>query len=404
MSIIGVRVASRPATLVVWAFVAGLWGVPTLARAQEGQFPDKIREALEANVKSLSPLTLTWERTRASDLPVARLLPTLKRQPTELDFMTPVKTRFRWQGGQFLLLYTTSRPQVKEVGGNWVLDPDRPLAEMKQEISFDGEAIYNGNPNPDQPVITIDKIERTASIMANVAMTRQDYLREAGYILPDFPPELRDKQPPRSALLGLIGGGAKVIRVGQEPIDGAPMATVELQSGDQQIRFYLDPAMNYAIRRREARLKSGELAQLSNCTEFTRLARSGLWLPKRIEVTWNWRPEAPTLVKPRLLTETYKVSELSDDPIPESEFVLKYEKPGSLIADSRLGGAEKAPGGRISYQQPAEPSDLEDVIASASGKYTPRSRWSSLRLVLLANGALLVVVALVVLRKRRRGA
>jgi hypothetical protein len=373
MSTTGTRRVSERLTVLVCAFVAGLLSIPLSAGAQDGQLPAKIGEALEANVRSLSPITVAWRRTRASDLPAERLLPMLKRQATELDFMAPIVSRFQWQGGKFRLLDTSHLPQLKKVGKKWEVDPSRPLAEMKQEISFDGQAAYNGQRASQPPMVRIDPIERFATDMGDVDLTRQHYLHEAGYVLPSKASEVRDKRPPRSTLLDLIAGGAKVVRVGQEAIDGATSSTVEVQRGDQRVRFYLDPAMNYAVRRREERSKSGELTVVAHGSEFTKLPRSGLWLPRRIEVTWNRRPEAPTLVRPRLLIETYTVSELSDDPIPDSQFVLNYDEAGSFISDSRISGADKEEGGRITYQQPANPADLEEVIAAAKGDYRPSS-------------------------------
>jgi hypothetical protein len=404
MSTTGTRRVSEQGAVWVCAFAAGLLSIPLPAEAQDGQLPAKIGEALEANVKSLSPFTVAWKRTRASDLPAERLLPTLKREVTELDFMAPAVSRFQWQGGKFRLLDTSHLPQVKRAGKKWVVDTSRPLGELRQEISFDGQAAYNGNLACQPPMVRIDSIERMVTDAGNVDLTRQHYLREAGYVLPSRPSEVRDKQPARSILLSLLAEGAKVVRVGQEAIDGATNATVEVQRGDQQVRFYLDPARNYAVRRREERLKSGELAVVTDCTEFTKLPRSGLWLPKRIEVTWNWRPEAPTLVKPRLLIETYTVSELSDEPIPDSQFVLKYEEPGSFISDSRISGAEKVEGGRITYQQPANPADLEEVIAAAKGDYRPSSRAKVLWRVLGANAALLAAAVGFIVWRHRRGA
>jgi hypothetical protein len=375
------------------------------SRAEGAGLPDGIARELGKNADSLGPLTLEWERAKTSDFPVPDVLAKLHYPKTALDVMGASRSRFMWDGGKFYGSFWTHGHVALIPDGKGGFEPDlkRPPEVYHQELSFDGEVLYNGSPAGDQPMITIDPLDKVPDYLATVRMTRQDYLYEAGYILPDYPKDLREKVPASSLILSLISQGAEVARCEEELAGGPRMLFVELQKAGRTYRFRLDPSMGYAVRRREERLESGRLAVAVDCDDFAKLPRSGLWLPRRVEATWHCRPEEPRLVTDkRLVVDSYKVTELRDDPIPESQFALRYEKPGTFVADSRPSGSEKQPGGRVSYRQPADPGDLDEVIQTAlGGGASPRSRWSSLRVAVVVHVAILAALAAFLLWRRR---
>ena len=110
------------------------------------------------------------------------------------------------------------------------------------------------------------------------------------------------------------------------------------------------------------------------------------------------------LTAQKFLVESYKVTELNDDPVPPERFALRYDEPGTFIADGTLPGAENQPNGRVSYRQPAAAEDLDEVIRAATESgYRPRSRaaWVS---TLLGLNVAAVAAGVVYWVWRRRSA
>jgi hypothetical protein len=385
-----------------------LWGVVGLrpSRAADSKLPEGVKRSLGNSASSLGPLTLEWERTRRSDYSDAEL-PHIMGSPTlsPAEYLAKKRVQLEYQDGKFHATFTQYGVMSlsPDLNNQRVPPNKRRPGESVQEFSFDGETFYNGAPRHRDPMISMDKISLIAERMPNLSLTQQDYLLNAGFKLPEYAAEFRDHQQPRSLQLDLIEQGATVERVGEESVDNAVVLAIELKTGEKRYRFDLDPAMNYATRRLQEWGKSGDLLRASRCSEFAKLSRSGLWLPKRVEIEWHSRPLLPKVVtKKTLVAETYVVTELSDKPIPDERFALKYEKPGTYISDGRLPGVEKLPDARVRYRQPANPDELDATISVAMAEGGgPRSRapfwWS-----LLAVNTVLIVGAFGFFLWRRR--
>jgi hypothetical protein len=359
------------------------------ARGEPAGLPEETRRALEENARNLGPLTTSWERTRRSDFPQSEFLAKAHYAPVDLGVLAPLKSRYIRQEKMFYdytqwMVVTT---ETKD-GVHFVPSPTKPLQTSQHEVSFDGKALHSGNPLKQQDaLIIIEPIERMVGQAPKTHVTQQPYLKEAGFLVAETPVELRDGVPARSLVLAMIADGARVEGVGHETVDGVGMQAVDLATADRRVRFTLDPQKNFAVRRRVERTKSGELAVAVDGSGFEKLPKSSLWLPRRIQVESHALPEAPGLLTPqRLLVESYTVTELNDDPVPPERFALRYDKPGTYIADATLPGAEKQPNGRVSYRQPAAPEDLDEVIRAATESgYKPKSRVLWMTIVLGLN-------------------
>ncbi len=187
--------------------------------------------------------------------------------------------------------------------------------------------------------------------------------------------------------------------------------------------YFLDPALNYAVRRREDWYDPHTLLVRCDCSEFEKLPDRPVWLPRRCEseihelqtrLYYQW-PDASLLV-PQLtfplddsfLTEIVEVTELTTSPFPAEQFVLSYTEPGTYIEDHTLPEAEKSQFGGIGYrlgQRPEETAQnlVRAIKQQANGKQrrqaeaVHRTPWNWF--VLANSCALLLVVAIVVARR-----
>jgi hypothetical protein len=392
------------------SLIAALWMASAGAvaiRAEPAGLPDETRRALEENARKLGPLTVAWERTRRSDFSEAEFLAKAHYSPSDWGVLAPYKSRYIRQETTFYDYSQWMVPATETKDGiHFAPTRAKPLLASQHEVSFDGKAIYFANPLPQMdPVISIDPIERLAAKEPKAHLIRQYYLKEAGFLVPETPVECRDGAPARSLILALIADGAQVEGVGPDQVDGVQMQAVDLATADRRLRFTLDPRKSFAIRRRVERTKSGALAVAVDGSDFEKLPKSSLWLPRRIQVESHALREAPGLLTAqKLLVESYRVTELNDDPVPPERFALKYDKPGTLIADGTLPGAEKQPDGRVSYRQPASPEDLEGVILAATESgYKPKSQAMLTVIFWTSNGVAFVALlsyAIYVRRKR----
>jgi hypothetical protein len=389
--------------------LAAVWMASACAAAVGAQptgLPEETQRALEENARKLAPITVEWERTRSSDFPESQFLAKAHYPPEARDVLAPIKIRYTLQDGMFYLFCRRMMPPVDiKDNGEFVVNRTKPLEPSEQEMSFDGKALYNGNPlKTSDQIIIIDKIERFAARSPQARLAEQYYLKEAGFLVPDSPAELRDGVPVRSWVLSMIADGARVESVGPDQVDGVEMQTVNLATADHRVRFTLDPRKGFAVRRRVEWTKSGQVAVSVDGSDFEKPPKSPVWLPRRIHVEWHTLPESPGLLTPeKVLVESYKLTELSNDPVPAERFTLRYDKPGTHISDGRLPGAEKQFNERVSYRQPAVPEDLNEVIKAATeAGYKPKSLAMWMMIVLGLNALAALVAALVYLVRQKR--
>jgi hypothetical protein len=200
-------------------------------------------------------------------------------------------------------------------------------------------------------------------------------------------------------LPGLLGRGEFKLQPGKETIDGQPCVVLVSAQND---RVWLDPSLGYAIRKRERfHPETGALKERWHNTEF-REVLPGLWLP------WSWHVDrcpshlAPADVRGKpLLRYGSQVKTLELNNVPDSLFELKFD-PGTSVMDTTLKPATKEGPEPVGYVQPADPSQLDEVIHKALGKTPPSSALSWWSLALMGAVSLLAVTALLLWMWRRR--
>jgi hypothetical protein len=385
---------------------AAFWLIAgVLPRSAAAEIPGPVRQALESNARSLSPITVAWELTRTSDLPRSNALSLLAGETSAL--FLPQQSRIMWDNGRF---YTRTVSQAVRLE----VKPDGRMAELtgappfetEVEATFDGQKRYcrirtdlAGSP----PSLIIDLPANIMAHKRNVRFLNADFFYQTGFHIPERAGEYEAKQPAKSLPLYLVEQGASVIEVGREEVDGVSGTALVLRSGTAEYRFVLDPAKGYAVRRRIEKTPSGELAVRADCSDFTQLPGSGLWMPRKVEVEWHtWLQVLVKPVKEVVVRETYRVSELKSEPIPPAQFVLKPDQPGTDVADSTIEGKTDSQG-RVNYVVPADPSRLDEVIrAAASGNAPDRTIWWIRRNFILANVLLILILSGAVWWRARR--
>jgi hypothetical protein len=386
-------------------FAASLWlTAGVLPRSAAAEIPGPVRQALESNARSLSPITVAWELTRTSDLPRPRVL-SLTRSRSSL--FLPQQSRIMWDNERFAT-HTVTRSYGLDTQPNGPSTEltDGPLSTAEVDVTFDGEKRYSRTKTDSagtSGILIIDRPTHHITNKRNVRYLNADFLKHAGFHIPERAEDYEAKQPAKSLPLYLVEQGASVIEVGREEVDGVSGTVLVLRSATAEYRFVLDPAKGYAVRRRVEKTLSGEVAVRADCSDFTQLPGSGLWMPRKVEVEWHtWLQVLVKPVKEAVVRETYRVSELKSEPIPLAQFVLKPDQPGTDVADSTIEGRTDSQG-RVNYVVPADPSRLDEVIrAAASGNAPERTIWWIRRNFILANVLLILVLSGAVWWRARR--
>jgi hypothetical protein len=384
--------------VAMWA-----WGRPVVALAQ-AEIPPEVRQALESNTRAFAPIALTLEKQR-----------TAPEQPTELTkwllgvfpgFLKPLTYEYLSQDGRCYARYNHWIGHTSMVPG-----PNRGKTEMApewQELAWDGKSIYRGGESLEPKILSIvpiEKVDTDPEIRISTWYDVDDYFRMTGILPPRAMKEL--PQGPQSEILRLLERDGRVTGTRTEPLAGgtAQHFVLELQSGDQKHRFWLDPALGYAVRRHEAWAASGALAFIIDNSDFVKLTGPELWLPRHCHADWHTWPELSNdHTRDTTMVVDIQATRLERAHVPPEKFAIKYDKPGSLVSDARLAGAEKGRDGRIDYLVPADPRNLEQAIRAAQEKsgYVPPRRplfvW-----IIGGSIALGVIAGAIVLVRWRRG-
>lgn len=385
-------------------FAAALWLIAgVLPRCAAAEIPEPVRQALESNARSLSPITIAWERTRTSDLPRPRALSLMHSS----SLFLPHQSRFLWDNGRYFIriVNRSYRLDIQPDGRTTELT-DGPVSTAEVDQTFDGEKRYSLTKIDSAGVAGILIIDRPAHHITNkqnITYLSPDFFNHVGFHFPERAEDYEAKRPAKSLPLYLVEQGASVIEVGREEVDGVSCTALVLRSGTAEYRFVLDPAKGYAVRRRIDKTPSGELAVRADCSDFAQLSGSRLWMPRKVEVEWHsWPGVLAKPVKEVVVRETFRVSELKSEPIPPEQFVLKPDQPGTDVADSTVEGRKDSQG-RVNYVVPADPSRLDEVIRdAASGNAPERTIWRFRRPFILANFLLILILMGAVWWRARR--
>jgi hypothetical protein len=411
--------------------------------AQDAGLPESVRAAL-ARYAELDPLAVTWSES-------------VEPTPTGREKIPAQALTNLVAYGSKVLQYAFRDGRVyqrREMKGGM---------QRTNEYSFDGNVLYLGNPREKKPKDTKPGAVLIKWLPAkddpDGSYFSDDYFRAAGVRVPTRVRHLAGPWRPQSELLALLAEGGRVEATGPADLDGRPLLRVQVTAKDWRLQgrkvdmegyerlvrmagnvpeeevqrklraarkfqerpapqrrydFYLDPERAYAVRRLETRDEAGRLLTRSDCTEHERLAGRALWAPRLCRVeAYTGRPPGPPdeetsesqLFGSPLYVTQYRVTEFDVKPWPEERFELKYTAPGTSVNDATFPEAEGKAG--VTYEVPANPGQLGEVIDQARAQYQARAtaakRSGTLKvLFLVANGVLVAGLAAYFIVRRRK--
>lgn len=376
-----------------------------VAQAAFGQVPatslaPEVRTALQEHSRLLTPLTIEWEMRRDSRHALDHLLKMIGFPDQDRNFLEPVRELARYQEGKVLLRTRYSAAQVSASPRK--NKSQRPsfvrLVPATQEFAYDGSKCYHGSPDLGK-VLGIRYLQQAVKEYGGAQLLRSVFFSNAGLAAPNKVADIaQGLTSPRSRVIQLLEGGGTLDASEMVDLDGIQCLRVTIRSVDHLHSFFLDPSLRYATRRYELARSEGadrRVIQIATADQFTELDEaSGFSLPTKCRVDYFQfaRSDFVWGTKP-LFTERYTVTRLEREPIDEREFVLVYATPGTYIGDGTLPGAESAPEGRIEYEVPVDPRDLDRVIELAIKKYVPQeSLWLRFSVWTFTAGVVVFVI------------
>lgn len=292
--------------------------------------------------------------------------------------------------------------------------PKAPRENSELVRIFDGEVIREKLPQRSGPSAIQYTVK--AAETANFRWIGVFYLDDVflGVDDPGMPPA------------GIVGSRFKIpemfsaatftVAQDEEVIDGHRCVRVE-SMGYQ--RLYLDPALGFAVRRCDAWFE-GELTYTAEYSDFIELL-SELWLPRRITRYRLGTGKTPAHRKgARLVKREYTIKELEVNKSRHADYFILTPPAGAVVVDKRVRPLKEAPNVKpaangakrvIAYVQPADAKDVERAIEEArvadsmglqmsQMKQATSGRW---KLVIAAVNIVLLLVAVHVIRRRRKG-
>lgn len=353
------------------------------------QLPKGVREALERNAKSLSPISVTWTEQLASDYSLQEWCEKINVEPIYVDFFIPVKKTYAWQDG---MSYSHDRDNKADITLLVKIDEDgqlhaRPGADFENikrmlcdreaacnlEKVFLGEGRDTSTKNKVGPTILIDRLGELRIFRPETKLFGPTYLQEVGFRLPNRVSE--QGVAAQSLLLALIEDGARVARSYDSTLDSRPCVVVELEEETATTRFFLSPSRGHAVVRREYLAPSGQTFSVAEMSDIVQLHDSDLWLPRRCEIAYyGWETIPGVLAEEPIAKKTFVVSEIDKRRMPLDRFILDYRIPFTSVADSTLPQANQTPKGIVRYEVPLNYVDLDSAIQKSIDK---RRKWGS---------------------------
>lgn len=392
----------------------------------EVAIPGEIEAALRGAAGSLEPITLTWSRMRQTSRPIEEVCSIVHISPAfaeQSGFFSSERVKYLWKEGKaYCFVNNSGRNRRDGNGERW-----DPMMEWEQEISFDGTKYYNGDgtegavarhESPNLRIWTMGKFAVRKDAQKTLMFPR--YFHEAGFKLPQSIAEFSVSGGPRakSSLLWLVECGARISSVAETTLDGRKVGRIELDGSTRlaaalnykddvmnreqcKYVFYLDPSLNFAVRRREELSKSGKSGVICECRDFVRLAEGSTWIPQACRVDYYTHAvlkDADRFFDTPLYTDVFTVLEVSKAAIPDERFVLNYDHvPGSLVMDDSLPGAGHLDRG-VLYRVPASPDQLEPAITTAIDNQSVRGQIAAAadsgRWLIVASGITVVLLGL----------
>jgi hypothetical protein len=326
--------------------------------------PEEIRNALARNAAQLMPITVDWSSHVICVLTVEEVAKELKRDTHFADYVINTRRRYRlsWQDGKYFSCYEEEPCESK-------YQSDVAMSSV-HESSFDGERFFGssvyGSEKPRR--VIRDTLAVRAARNAEARYGNGHYFEEVGFIMPSRVIDLQQHAPVRSKVLQALEEGGELIHVDEVEFQGRKLVrlriisdnpvrrraekvdlekarielnhTVESEESKDGIiegikfqrqlpekcvdEFYLDPQLNYAMRRSEWKYEQIEGARIVDCEDFQSVVGRPFHLPtKCIESGGSW-------------TTVHEVTQICVDPLPEERLSLKdiCSTPGTVIHEN----------------------------------------------------------------------
>jgi hypothetical protein len=364
--------------------------------------PEPVRRALQENAAQVgSNITVAWKSQSHSPTPVPELAKLMKIDEEWAERLANDRAMVRptWQDGKYL--NSSRRLSSADAGAQRF---------HRHDSGCDGEDLFSwstrvdgeGVPIPLEPGImsagcVIESLTNKTSQLES-DFTHSWYFQRAGIRLPTRIRDLQQKRPVRSEILTMLEEGARLTSVDEVEIDDRKLTrlrivvdnpdrkhaekadpdkhaamlegTAETEEGKQDLIaallkrrelpehlihvFWLDPQLNYAVRRHEQQYRDEILLTRVECTDYRKFAERKVYLPHKI-TTQNYTAERNPGVffKQPLLFSVIEVTELKVDPLPDEQFVLSFKLPGHMVSDQR------------------DPNDVVNYLVDEDGEWPP---------------------------------
>ncbi len=188
-----------------------------------------------------------------------------------------------------------------------------------------------------------------------------------------------------------------------EPVDGRPCYVVQHPGVD---RLWLDPAVGFAIRRREFYDEGGMTVLRRSATDFQEYdvidpagQRRAIWLPTRLAVEYR-SDETPGDGSVPMAKEDFRVEKLSLNDVQDSDFLFT-PPPGTLVYDRDNNTSRQIPGGRDLLDENIAIVQMRRRVSKKSASAEPAVH-RDIYVPALAVGALLLANAVAFFRATLR--
>lgn len=362
---------------------AGLCGP---ARSSAAELPESVLQALSESAGAFAQIQVEYQWHRTTALPSEQIQDVLKVTPGRPEFFGNRDVRYIRQGR---MIYAFLRELVQ-------VTIDREKVEVRayeQERAFNGRKVFDGTGETakidNNSMLHIYDAGRWANSRPERRFADSLYFTCAGFRVPDTNAAVVAQEPPKSRILYLLNNKlADLAAIRSESSDGSETVQVEIQDFDFIYRFVLDPALNYAVRSFQEMTAGRKLLAVTENSDFQQLGSSPVWLPKacRVDHFSPLQRTEPVYDAP-IYSDVITVRVISDEPVPEERFTLQY-KPGTWITDQTFDDS----GDTVTYQMPADPSQLDEVIRTARLGLAARAKSYRTRLIMLAANLLVLAV------------
>ena len=350
-------------------------GAATAAAAPASQpselsaLPGVVRAALARNAAAIAPITIRWTSRARSMSEIDLLARSINADNERADRMMNDHREYRltFQDGKYRASHQEVPREPREV-------------PSINESAFDGEFTYGGRvaPPQDGQVQTMYLKTPLGNYSAKEAENlylSTDPVEAMSIRLPVRIGDLKAKPPVQSEILYMLDHGGKLLGVGNVDLDGRKMVRVRIVADDPEramavsadvdevrqelagattraeidrvveelkqkrqlppkrlFMFYLDPALNYAVRRREEFWEPDiPLARVDN-EGYEKLGERDVFvLRKSVFASYNRKPVPAGKTAEPVQTRTIEVTQISGDPMPPETFALSYNEPGAHV-------------------------------------------------------------------------